>query len=231
MHISPTWSSGNCGDSAPAAVRFLTSLLIECGEIGAVRLVDSGTTVVFEFLLNTSPGVALFREFVRDMRQAYEAFWMLSGVRNAKMRVTRPSRAKIGSGQAAENGDSCEIAIPDSVFSDAYVEGIGVAQGISERVDSIIVERDVATLSVEEIRLMCSLISEEYHQELLQVDSFCMDDESTGFEEGSQVDFSLDALRGELQLAMYAGANGMAAIPNLIGYRDEMQVVVFAVDK
>lgn len=190
--------SGGAGGSGES-VRFLTALLVGWPQVGAVKLTNEadegpGRILSLEFFLARRLETARLREFARDVREAHEAF---SGLKNI-----RPSALKILRG--------------GSPRTSASSESFESVEDLHERVDSLVLQRDLHTFSLEDLSLLVALVEEEFERDLVVGEDFEQEDD--GYQEEVLLG-SLDRLRH------------LTGEPNLIGFRDDLRVLVYPSDE
>lgn len=186
-----TGGRGDVGES----VRFLTALLVRHPQVGAVRLSGSadeppGRVVSLEFFLARRLGTARLKEFARDIREAHE---VLAGLKSF-----RPSWLKILRGGTAR--------------ASASSESFESSEDLQDRVDSVILQRDLRTFSLEDLSLLVALVEQEFERDLVVGEDF--QEEDDGYQEEVLV-ASLDRIRYQ------------TAEADLVGFRDDMRVLVY----
>ncbi len=182
------------GDSGES-VRFLTALLVRYPQVGTVKLTDSGDDAAgrvlsLEFFLARRLETARLREFARDVREAHEAF--------AGLRSFRPGLLKIlrgGGSRASASSESFESS-----------------EDLQERVDSLVLQRDLRTFSLEDLSLLIALVEEEFERDLVVGEDLQQEDD--GYHEEVLV-AALDRIR-------YPTGES-----DLVGFRDDLRVLVY----
>lgn len=260
--------SADAFSGAPEAVRFLTALLITREEIGAVRLLDGGGTIVFEFFLNSPLRTSPFREFTRDLREAYDAFGSFCNFHIRHFRVHRSGIHRVSSGSLGAiivpdgqsgSGENSEwnLALREEALNDPesgehlplWLTGCEANwESFSDSTESVFVERDVSTLSCDEISMLVKLVREELSTSIVVAERIYSDEE-TRIEENEAMEQALAEVRRKVQLAEskqrqllesvtqfdlsgnssdFADSTQLHAYPVLTGYREDMRVIVFA---
>ena len=163
--------------------------------MGAVKLTNEpdnggGRTLSLEFFLARRLETARLREFAKDVREAHEAF---SGLKSI-----RPSVLKILRGRSPRTSASSESF--ESV------------EDLHERVDSLVLQRDLPTFSLEDLSLLVALVEQEFERDLVVGEDF--QEEDDGYQEEVLV-ASLDRIRYQ------------TAEADLVGFRDDMRVLVY----
>ena len=175
---------------SPEGVTFLTSLLVRFPEVGSARLCEGGGRLQLYFYLQQQLEEGEFRLFKDHLELSWEVFFQLQKVSPNVCRVSR-SEARRGEFISSD---------PDS----------------EAEVDSLQIERDLDSLSTEELSLLVTLVREAFSGELA-----CDEDppeEEASFQE-EMLHRSLQRVRSHPDASM-----------NLTGFRDEMRVLIYSND-
>lgn len=200
-----------------SAVRFLTPLLGLCPEIGAVRLIDKGTTIVFEFYLNKAFPTDRLREWIKDIKAAYDSYFFVSGIADYYINAGR-AHSVSRSTESMSDGSLKKVCDYDD-FPE-LIEAINSSSALE-------VERDIASLSYEEISMLMNLMSEEFKESLVR--SKCSAEDASALVQ--QLRHNLDLLREEVRTNVNEKGDIIEQIPNIIGYCDDMRIVVSYANK
>jgi len=186
------------GEEARQAVRFLTALLVTRPGVGAVQLVQSdeqaGPLLSLEFFLHRRLGMARLREFSRELREAHEVFSALKGLRSPVLKILRGRTSR-----AASSSESFECS-----------------EDLHDRVHSVLVQRDLRTLVVEDLSLLVQLVEEELERDLVLSEDYEEDDD--GYQE--------EVLATSLERIRF-----LPHMTDLVGYRDGLRVLVYALQQ
>ncbi len=182
-------------ENARQAVRFLTALLVIWPQVGAVQLTwpedQEGPLLSLEFFLHRRLSTARFREFSRELREAHEAFSIFKGLHLPVLKVLRGGTP--GPASSSESFESSEE--------------------LHDRVHSVLVQRDLRSLVVEELTLLLRVLEEELAQDLLLPEEYEQDDD--GYQE--------EVLATSLERIRFLPHG-----TDLVGYRDDLRVLVYA---
>ena len=236
---------------APETVRMLTSMLILHPGIGSVRLVDGDTVMVLEFYMRRRLETSQLREFIKELRQAYQAFDLFNhdpermlkiyradkGRRNMAWRsgasldpdssealpavsVSAPVERTAAADNEADFSCDVDISVLDSLHPLTFTE---YWDGLIAAVECIVVERDVVSLTMQELEMLEAVMRDEFGALLVEgVNSF-MDDDHLLLE-AENLNSSLEALKTQLELNSKGAASASSEV---IAYRDDLRVVVF----
>lgn len=171
---------------ASDGVAFLTSLLIRFPELGSATLGPKLGEIRLEFYLDQEIDTARFAEFVQTFRMSWDLFFDLVRTRTTERRITRVVDYPT---EAHEHDSDVEI---------------------------IRVTRDLETLSLEEISMVVSLISERFIASLIEGEPVPV----------SEVKYQEQVLLRSLDKVR----SDPYACGLLTGFRDEMRVLVYAND-
>ena len=229
----------------------LTSILVLHPALGAVRLVDGDTTVLFEFYLRKRLDKTKLREFGRELRELYSVFAQFSKqpVRQIKIYRAEKGRPSAGSRAISKSVDSdcdeglsavgaepmakeAEQPIDTSCDVDKEVldslEPLTFAEfweGLTQAVECLVVERDLATLTREEIDMLVAIVSDEFGDRLVMAPNSFVDDDRV-LMESEAFNVALDTLKSQLELN-YQEIISVNHSSEVIAYRDDLRVIVF----
>ncbi|MCR5661823.1 MAG: hypothetical protein K6G50_06815 [bacterium] len=196
-----------------SAVRFLTPLLSLHSEIGAVRLVDEGTTIIFEFYLDKALPTAPLREWTQEVKDAYNCFFFVSGIKSSYLVVGRAHHA-------SRSTESMSDGMPQAVNSYAC------SPDLTSSVDNscaLSVEREIASLSYEEISMLMNLMSGYFNESLIRS---CIVNNGDISASVQQLRHNLDLFREEVRTNVDDKGEQIEHIPDIIGYCEDMRIVV-----
>jgi hypothetical protein len=182
------------GEESRQAVRFLTALLVTQPGVGAAQLIQvdpqEGPLLSLEFFLHRRLGTARFREFSREVREAHQVFSMLKGLDGPVLKVLRA-----GSPRPSASSESFESS-----------------EEVQERGHSVLVQRDLRTLAVEDLSLLVEVVEEELERDLVRGEDEEEDDD--GYHE--------EVLATSLERIRF-----LPHVTDLVGYRDGLRVLVY----
>lgn len=236
---------------APETVRLLTSLLVLHPEIGSVRLVDGDAVMVLEFYLRKRLDTSQLREFIKELRQTYQAFDLFSSSSERRLKIYRADKGRRSvswRSSASIDPDSSDalpaVTLPESDEAEPAADDFTDCmcdvdrsvlerlhpmtfaeywEGLIEAVECIVVERDVASLTVQEIEMLAAVMRDEFGMRLVEgLNSFV--DEEHLLLEADNLNNCLEMLKTRLELS---SADFAASGSEVIAYRDELRVVVF----
>jgi hypothetical protein len=183
------------GEESRQAVRFLTALLVTQPAVGAAQLIQAdpheGPLLSLEFFLHRRLGTARFREFSREVREAHKVFSMLKGLDAPVLKVLRA-----GSPRRSASSESFESS-----------------EDLQERVYSVLVQRDLRTLVVEDFSLLVDVVEDELERDLVMGEDYEEDDD--GYQE--------EVLATSLERIRF-----LPHTMDLVGYRDGLRVLVYS---
>ncbi len=198
-----------------SAVRFITSLLALYPEIGAVRLEDDGTTIIFEFYLKQSL-VSSMSDRKRDIINAYNVFSFASGI---KMSCCVIDKVRDNSRSTQSMSDDGAPKVNPNSYADS--------PELSRAVDSycaFFVERDIVSLSYEEISMLMALVSDEFNSALVRSKCSAIGEDTESSVQ--QLRHNLDLFREEVRTNVDEDGEQIESIPDILGYCDDMRIVV-----
>ncbi|MGI5843799.1 MAG: hypothetical protein ACOX9B_06460 [Candidatus Xenobium sp.] len=173
------------------AVRFLTALLVTQPGVGAAQLIQGdqqeGPLLSLEFFLHNRLGTARFREFSREVREAHQVFAMLKGLDGPVLKVLRAGTPR-----------------PSASFESS--------EEVPDRVHSVLVQRDLRTMAVEDLSLLVEVVEEELERDLVRGEDYEEDDD--GYHE--------EVLATSLERIRF-----LPHKTDLVGYRDGLRVLVY----
>ncbi len=235
----------------PEAVHMLTSIMVLHPALGAVRLVDGDTTVLFEFYLRKRLTTPQLREFSKDLRASYHVFTQFSKLPLRQLKIYRADKGRPSAGSRAvsksmesDSGEGLsaveaepmaqEAEQPIDISIDVDKEVLERLQpltfadfweGLTQAVECLVVERDLATLTREEIDMLVAIMSDEFGDRLVMGPNSFVDDERV-LMESEAFNAALDTLKSQLEL------NCQEIVPvshssEVIAYRDDLRVIVF----
>ncbi|MDO5296290.1 MAG: hypothetical protein Q4F00_06580 [bacterium] len=236
---------------APEAVRMLTSLLVLHPSIGSVRLVDGDTVMVLEFYMRKRLSTSQLREFIKELRQAYQAFDLFNHASERQLKIYRADKGRrsvawrsaasldpdssdalpavsLSEPMEPKNSDDdltdCMFDVDRSVLEKMHPMTFAEYwDGLIEAVECLVVERDVASLTVQEIEMLVEIMRDEFRTRLVEGVNAFIDDEHLMLE-AENLNSCLEALKTRLELN---GRSSVATSSEIIAYRDELRVVVF----
>jgi hypothetical protein len=188
-------SAPDNGES-PEGVTFLTALLIRFKEIGSARLSRTERLLAMDFYVLRDLPHSEFEELEERLRLHLDA---LSWLQRAHPRLTR---LKHGHGRLKTRG-----------FPDLRDLLVHPEDEDSLEVQSVTLERDLESLSTEEISLVVSVVSEHFVRDLATNEDVPSDESGQA---GENFYRSLERVRN----AHYE--------TDLTGFRDDMRVLIYS---
>ncbi len=168
-------------------VNFLTALLVRFPEVGSATLTNNGQLLALDFYLTRRLKKAELSEFEENLRLSWEVFFSLQRVRARETQVRRTDTRRGSFEHSGEEG--------------------------SQEVDSLQIIRDVESMTVEELSLVVSLVSDRFGRDLAINEEMQEDDEEY---QDDLVHRSLELVRSQSQEV------------DLTGFRDDMRVLIYA---
>lgn len=176
------------GADSPEGVAFLTALLVRYREIGSARLHQSGNRLRLDFYLHRQLTDEEWQEFHERLLLSWRVFFQLQRL--------SPELYQVQRGQAPYH------EMPFLVDEDGWVE-VGTLQ----------VDRDLPTVTLEELALIVSLINEFFD------DALALNEEAPN-EDAEQQDEVIHRC-----LERVRATPGEAT---LTGFRDDMRVLIYS---
>ncbi|MGE0489648.1 MAG: hypothetical protein AB7S38_10590 [Vulcanimicrobiota bacterium] len=176
------------GSESPEGVTFLTSLLVRFPELGSACLAEGGAVLLLDFYLQEQLLEHQFEVFREQLILSWEVFFDLQRMDARHYSVSR-SEARRGEFVSGDPEDDVEV-------------------------DSIQIQRDIETLSLEELTMVVTLVREAFERALALNEE--MPDDEAGFQE-EVLHRSLERLR--------AHPPGESS---LTGFRDDMRVLIYS---
>lgn len=170
-------------------VSFLTALLVRFPEVGSATLTQNGQLLALDFYLTRRLKKGELAEFEEHLRLSWEVFFSLQRVKAIETQFRRTDTRRGSFEHSGEEG--------------------------SQEVDSIQIVRDVDSMTVEELSLLVSLISDRFGRDLAINEEMQEEDEEY---QDDLVHRSLEQVRGLPQEV------------DLTGFRDDMRVLIYASD-
>ncbi len=168
-------------------VNFLTALLVRFPEVGSATLTNNGQLLALDFYLTRRLKKAELSEFEENLRLSWEVFFSLQRVRARETQVRRTDTRRGSFEHSGEEG--------------------------SQEVDSLQIILDVESMTVEELSLVVSLVSDRFGRDLAINEEMQEDDEEY---QDDLVHRSLELVRSQSQEV------------DLTGFRDDMRVLIYA---
>lgn len=229
MPVSPTCLSQSVPNAAQA-VHMLSSLLLVYPGVGAARLVKGHSVLVLKFYARRLLSEAQFQHLAEDVRQAF-AIWELVHAEPGPLRGIYRSATQFGTDQSEVLTTRSEGEVGDSNFEVCDVDRRVLDRlhphnfreywhGLTEAVECVTVELDVALLTREAIELLVTLVADSWGARLVVAANVGIDDERMLYESDS-LNACLEVLKQEL---VYNKQGAESA--DLWAYHDEVRVVV-----